>query len=123
MPMSVCPPISSLMMATDAQGPEPGAMLGAMLYYWSYLHPCFDIRHVGFNVEFFGDDEEDIQLPEYAIASYEAAKDTAPVFLQGRDDVGFGAAHLLKWYLDSQARTMEDYIPEQERSLRGAPAR
>ena len=82
MPMSVQPPITSLMGATsdlvDAQRPKPGATLGANVARRAARNPCFDIRHVGFEVEFFGDDQEDIRLPEYTIASYEAAKDTAP---------------------------------------------
>jgi hypothetical protein len=124
MPVSIGPTLYSLMGATsdlvDAQRPEPDAMLGAMLCYMNYQHPCFDIRHVGFNVEFFGDDEEDIQLPEHTISSYEAAKDTAPIFLQGRGNVGFGAAHLLKWYMDGQAKRMDDYIQQQERKPDGS---
>ena len=123
-PMSVLPPVSSLMMAAsdlvDAQRPKPGAMLGAMLSYVNYLHPCFDIRHVGFEAEFFGDDEEDVGLPEYITASYEAAKDTAPIFIQTCDNVGFGAAHLLKCCLDGEAKTMEDYISEQRRRPEGS---
>jgi hypothetical protein len=104
----------------DAQRPDSAAVLGAMLSYMNYQHPCFDIQHAGFHVEFFGDDQEDIQMPEHTISSYEAAKDTAPIFLQGRDHVGFGAVHLLKWYLDSQAKSMDDYIPEQERKPNGS---
>lgn len=124
MPVSIGPTLYSLIGTTsdfvDARRPEPGAVLGAMLHYMNYQHPCFDIRHVGFDVEFFGDNEGNIQLPEHTISSYEAAKDTAPVFLQGRDNVGFGAAHLLKWYMDSQAKRMEDYIPQQERKPDGS---
>ena len=124
MPVSIGPTLYSLMRATsdlvDAQRPEPDATLGAMLSYMNYQHPCFDIRHVGFNVEFFGGDQEDVHLPEHAISGYEAAKDTAPIFLQGRDNVGFGAAHLLKWYMDSQAKSMEDYIQQQERKPDGS---
>lgn len=123
-PISIGPTLYSLMGATShlvyAQRPGQDAILGAMLSYMNYQHPCFDIRHADFEVEFFGDDQEDTQLPEHTIASYGAAKATAPIFLQDRDNVGFGAAHLLKWYLDSQAKSMEDYIPEQERRPEGS---
>jgi hypothetical protein len=124
MPVSIGPTLYSLMGATsdlvDAQRPDPAAVLGAMLSYMNYQHPCFDIRHVGFNVEFFGDDQADVQLPEHLISIYEAAKDTAPIFMQGRDNMGFGPAHFLKWYLDRQGKTVEDYIPEHERKREGS---
>lgn len=97
-PVSMGPTLYSLMSATadlvDAQRPEPDVVLGARLTYINYQHPCFDIRHVGFNVEFFGDDQKNIQIPEHIIANYQVAKDTAPIFIQGRDHVGFGAGHL-----------------------------
>ncbi len=121
MPMSIGPTLFSLLGATYAQmSDHPDAMLGAMLFYMNYQHPCFDIRHMGFDVEFFGDNEEDIKLPEHTISTYEAAKDTAPIFFQDRDDVGFGAAHLMKWYLDNQTKNMEDYIPGHERKPEGS---
>jgi hypothetical protein len=37
--MSVAPPVSYLMMATGAQGPKPGARLGAMLHFYGYIEP------------------------------------------------------------------------------------
>ena len=39
MRMSVAPPVSYLMMATGAQGPRPGARLGAMLHFYGYMQP------------------------------------------------------------------------------------
>jgi hypothetical protein len=121
-PVSIGPTLYSLIMGdlVDAQRPDPAAVLGAMLCWMNYQHPCFDIRHVGFNVEFFGDDQENVQLTEQTISSYEVAKDTAPIFMQGCDNVGLGPAHLLKWYLDRQNRTVEDYIPEHERKPEGS---
>ena len=64
-PMSIGAPLYFLMNTTsysiDGHKSEPDVMLGALLHYMNYQHPCFDIRHVRFDVKFFDDDGGDLR--------------------------------------------------------------
>lgn len=105
----------------DAPRPaEDAVRLGASWNYVPFLHPRFDLRHVGFEAEFYEEEEDVVELPEEIAELYEHARDTAPIFIQGRDGVGFGAAHLLHWRLMKEGKELIDFIPEHEKRNDGS---
>ena len=79
---------------------------------WVKLDFQIEIRHVGFDVEFY--DAEPADLPEFTKRLHEQNKDTARIFVQNRDGVAFSAAEMLAWYLKKQNTELTDHVPPNE---------
>lgn len=121
---SVSPSLHAILAGSEAllkelRPPEDKVTLGLILHYESYLHPRFDIRHAGFQVDFYHPQSNELELPPETLATYDAAKDTTEIFIQNRDGMAFSAAHLLSFFLEKKGGELKDFIPEEAKLSEG----
>lgn len=123
LPCSISPNLSAILSGSpeilEPMQPGEDYSLRLMFYFESYLHPHFDIEHVGFRIDFFCENVEEPTLPEETLDIYNAAKDTAEIFIQNRGRESFSAANLLTWFLNKQGKKLESFIPEEAKLTEG----
>lgn len=84
---------------------------------WGRVDFTINIRHIGSKREFYGHKDDDLEFEDNVRRFYEAALDTARVFIHSRDGLMFSAAEMLGWFLAESSTRMEDYVPPEEAAL------
>ena len=81
---------------------------------WAKVDFEWNIRHAGFEAEYYHEESDSLVLSPETQAEYEEAKDTSRIFIQNRESEAFSAENLLTWKLNNENNSIENFVPPEE---------